>query len=189
MSKISFQPTFIDNLKVISHKPLNDSRGFFERIFCQMTFDKLIYEKSIQQINLSYTKNIGTVRGLHFQYPPSAEIKIVSCLKGKVWDVAVDLREGSPTFLKYYGEILSENNNKSFLIPEGFAHGFQSLTSDCKMLYLHTATYNKSLEGAINIIDPMIGIDWPIEITDISPRDKLHPLLTKKFKGIKIHDL
>ena len=116
--------------------------------------------------------------------PSYAETKIVSCIRGKVWDVAVDLRKRSPTFLHYHAEVLSEDNHKSYLIPEGFAHGFQTLTSDCEMLYFHTADYNKDFEGAINAVDLKIGIKWPQLITERSERDNNHPMLTDDFEGI-----
>ena len=121
---------------------------------------------------------------MHFQNPPFAEIKIVSCIKGEVWDVAVDLRKGSPTFLHYYDVYLSENNHRCFFIPEGFAHGFQTLAPNCEMLYFHTEEYNIDAEGIINSIDPRISIKWPKIITDRSERDNNSPMLDKNFLGI-----
>jgi|TARA_B110000977_G_scaffold36325_1_gene48666 dTDP-4-dehydrorhamnose 3,5-epimerase len=184
MSNLILRETPLKNLKLINHLPVKDERGFLSRLFCQNTLSHLINKKTIKQINKTSTKNKGTVRGLHFQYPPFAETKIISCLKGKVWDVAVDLRKGSPTFLNYHAQILSEDNYISYLIPEGFAHGFQSLTSDCEMLYFHTEDYNKDSEGAINAIDPIIGIKWPEPINERSKRDNNHPMLTNDFIGI-----
>ena len=181
-----FQETSIKKLKLIEHQPNRDERGFLSRLFCQKTMNHLMNGKMIKQINRTVTKNKGTVRGLHFQYPPYTETKIVSCLKGKVWDVAVDLRKGSTTFLNYHAEVLTEDNHKSYLIPEGFAHGFQTLTSDCEMLYFHTADYNKELEDAINAVDPMIGIKWPQPITERSERDSNNTLLDDNFKGIEL---
>ena len=185
MSKLICHSAPLDNLTIIEHEPFKDKRGFLSRLFCQNTLNHFIDGKGIKQINLTLTRNTGTVRGLHFQYPPNAETKIISCLKGKVWDVAVDLREGSSTFLKYHAEILSDNNNKSYLIPQGFAHGFQTLTSNCEMLYFHTSNYNKDSEGAVNALDPKININWPQKITEFSKRDKNHPMLTDSFKGIR----
>ena len=109
---------------------------------------KSFNEQKICQINKTLTREKGTVRGLHFQQSPYAETKIVSCLRGKVWDVVVDLREGSSTFLSYHAVELSADNHKSYLIPEGFAHGFQTLTSNCELLYFHTAEYNKGSGGS-----------------------------------------
>jgi len=181
-----FQETSIKKLKLIEHQPNKDKRGFLSRLYCQKTLNHLMNGKMIKQINRTLTRNKGTVRGLHFQYPPYTETKIVSCLKGKVWDVAVDLRKGSTTFLNYHAEVLTEDNHKSYLIPEGFAHGFQTLTSDCEMLYFHTADYNKELEDGINAVDPMIGIKWPQPITERSERDSNHTLLDDNFKGIEL---
>lgn len=186
MTNFIFQSTPIKNLKVIKHKPNKDIRGFLNRLFCQNTLEQLIQNKTIRQINHTLTKKMGTIRGLHFQHPPYAETKIISCLKGKVWDVALDLRKGSPTYLNYHAEILTDKNYKSFLIPEGFAHGFQTLTSNCEMLYFHTADYNKDLEGAVNAIDPKIKIKWPKQISELSDRDRNHPMLNDNSISIKL---
>ena len=183
---MKFQETKLKGNYLISLNKHKDERGFLNRIFCQKTLRPLLKEKTISQINHTLTKKVGSVRGLHFQYPPHAEIKIVSCVKGKIWDVAVDLRKKSPTFLHYHAEILSEDNLKSFFIPEGFAHGFQTLTPNCEILYFHTADYNASFEGAINANDPLISIQWPQSITRISERDSNHPILSKDFLGIDI---
>ena len=166
--------------------PLGDERGFLERLFCQETLGSLLSGKSIRQVNHTLTRKEGAVRGLHFQYPPHAETKIVTCIKGRVWDVAVDLRQGSPTFLQHQALVLSEENLRSFLIPEGFAHGFQTLTPDCEMLYLHTADYQSGAEGALNALDPQLAIAWPQPITERSARDQKHPMLTQDFLGITL---
>ena len=171
-------------LKIIQRRSLGDSRGYFERLFCDKDLEKILEGKSINQINHSYTSKSGTVRGLHFQYLPYAEIKLVSCIRGEVFDVAVDLRKGSSSFLKYYSEILSEVNHKTLFIPEGFAHGFQTLTENCEMLYFHTAPYTEKSEGAVNAFDPILGIQWPRHITGISDRDKNHAMLNTNYKGL-----
>lgn len=186
MSNTIFENTPIENLKIIRHQSNKDERGSFSRLFCQKAFNHLIKEKKICQINQSLTLKKGTIRGLHFQYPPYSETKIITCLKGRVWDVALDLRFGSPTFLSYHAEILTEEDDKSYLIPDGFAHGFQTLSSDCEMLYFHTAFYNKDLEGSVNVLDPKININWPEQISEISDRDRSHPMLNDDFKGINL---
>ena len=178
--------TKLNDSYLIKRKNYKDNRGFFDRIFCQTNLKKILKTKNICQINHTFTKKEGTVRGLHFQHPPHAEVKIVSCLKGKVWDVAVDIRKGSPTFLKYHSVILSEENLESFFIPEGFAHGFQTLTNDCEMLYFHTADYNVESEGTINALDHRLKIKWPKIITDQSERDNNHPMLKENFLGIEV---
>ena len=138
------------------------------------------------QINHSYTSKRGTLRGLHFQYPPHSEMKMVSCIRGEVLDVVVDIRKGKPSFLKYHEEVLSANNRKILVIPEGFAHGFQALTDDCEMLYLHTAPYCQSSEGGINANDPLLSIPWPLPINQRSARDASHPMIEKDFMGVSL---
>jgi dTDP-4-dehydrorhamnose 3,5-epimerase len=128
----------------------------------------------------------GALRGLHFQYPPQAEIKIVKCVAGRVYDVIVDLRCDSPTFGQWHGEILSAQNMKMMYIPEGFAHGFQVLDENSELLYLHTQFYNPQCEGGVRYDDPMINILWPLKVTEISARDQNHPLLSKDFEGILV---
>jgi len=186
MNRLILHSTPIDGLHVVEREPIGDSRGFLERMFCQDSLRQFLQGKTVRQINRTLTQQKGTVRGLHFQNPPYAETKIVTCLKGKVWDVAIDLRRGSPTFLKNYAVLLTEDNHRSFLIPEGFAHGFQTLTSDCEMLYCHTADYNVELEGALNAIDPLLSIPWPEPIIERSDRDVNHPMLTDNFQGMEL---
>ena len=123
---------------------------------------------------------------MHFQHPPHAETKFVSCLRGEVFDVAVDLRQGSPTFLRWHAEILSAGNHKTLMIPEGFAHGVQTLTEDCEMLYFHTAAYQPGAECGLNAKDPRLNIRWPEAITELSPRDAAHPLVTEDFSGVTV---
>jgi dTDP-4-dehydrorhamnose 3,5-epimerase len=186
MSRLAFNETPIAGLRVITRDPAGDERGFFERLFCQQTLDNRLGGKTIRQINHTLTRREGTVRGLHFQYPPHSEIKIVSCIKGIVWDVAVDIRRGSPTFLQHYSVVLSQDNFQSLLIPEGFAHGFQALTPDCEMLYFHTADYMANAEGALNAVDPQLAINWPKPIAARSERDTTHSLLNRDFSGIEV---
>lgn len=142
--------------------------------------------KPIAQINHTLTRKKGAVRGMHFQRPPHAEIKLVSCLKGEIWDVAIDLRSDSATFLQWHGETLSAENRKSLLIPEGFAHGFQTLTEDCELIYLHTSAYHPESEGALNATDPKLAIAWPLAISDISERDRNHKSIEQDFQGITL---
>ena len=178
--------TGIVGLQLVRRQPNVDIRGSFERLFCQDELNEFLRFKGIRQVNRSYTKNVGTVRGMHYQCPPHAEIKMVTCLKGEVWDVAVDLRQGSPTFLEWRGEVLTESNNATLLIPEGFAHGFQTLTSNCELVYFHTTSYVATSEGALNALDPRLAIDWPKTITTRSERDSSHPMLSDDFKGIEL---
>jgi len=186
MSRFVLHPTPIHGLQVIERQPIGDARGYLERLFCRETLNSLLQGKTIRQINRTLTQKRGMVRGLHFQYPPNAETKIVTCLKGQVWDVAVDLRRGSSTFLQHNAVLLSEDNHQSYLIPEGFAHGFQTLSPDCEMLYFHTADYNTEVEGALNALDPRLAINWPQPISDRSERDKSHAMLTDDFHGMDL---
>lgn len=182
----NFLPTPLAGLTVIQRKPIEDARGQFARLFCAEEFREIGLTKSIMQINYSITRCKGAVRGLHFQRPPHAEIKIISCLNGEVFDVAVDIRRNSPTFLHWHGEILSAANRKSFIIPEGFAHGFQVLSDGCELIYFHTADYAPNAEGGLNVGDPSIAIVWPLPINEISARDRSHLLINNSFQGIVV---
>lgn len=176
--------TPISCLRVLQRKPIGDSRGYLERLFCAEELQSFISGKHIVQINHTLTATCGTVRGMHFQHPPHAETKFVSCLRGEVLDVAIDLRRKSPTFLCWHAERLSADNHKTLVIPEGFAHGFQTLTDDCEMLYFHTAAYQPGAEGGLNAQDPRLAIQWPLPVVGLSPRDAAHPFLNNDFPGI-----
>lgn len=186
MSRFNLIDTTINDLKVVERKPIGDARGFLCRMYCAESFSAFGVSKPIEQINHTLTEIKGTVRGLHFQYAPHAETKLVSCIKGEVYDVAVDLRKDSPTFLKWHAEILSANNHKSLLIPEGFAHGFQTLTDNCELIYLHTEAYVPSAEGAFNALDSCLNIQWPLTITELSERDRKHAMIDEKFQGLVV---
>ena len=185
-NRFYFHPTPLEGLYVAERRPTTDHRGFFCRFFCAVEFQSAGLIKPVIQINHTYTVNKGAVRGLHFQCPPYAEVKIVRCLRGEVFDVAVDIRKGSPTFLQWHGEILSAENGRSLLIPEGFAHGFQTLTEDCELIYLHSAPYCAQAEGALHVNDPRLDVAWSIPVTDISERDRSHPFLQSNFDGIAL---
>ncbi len=171
---------------LVQRQAVEDHRGFLSRFYCVEEFAEAGIAKPIAQINHTLTRRQGAVRGLHFQHPPHAETKLVSCIHGKIWDVAVDLRRDSPTFLQWHGETLSAANRKSLLIPEGYAHGFQTLSEECELIYLHTAAYHPESEGALNIADLKLGIAWPLPITEISERDRSHKLIEQDFQGIAL---
>lgn len=185
MTKLSITPTPLAGLVRVQRTCIEDSRGFFSRFFCADTLRAAGFDAPVAQMNHTSTRHRGTVRGLHFQHPPHAEIKIVNCLRGEVFDVAVDLRRGSSTFLRWHAEILSADNHASLLIPRGFAHGFQTLTDDCELIYLHSTAYAPGSEGALNALDPGLGIGWPLAVTDMSARDRTHPPLAPGFEGIR----
>jgi len=164
--------------------PHADARGRFSRLFCQAEFTAIRPGLQFLQANLSRTRFRGTVRGMHFQYPPAAEAKLIHCVRGAVFDVAVDLRAGSPTFGQWVGTELGEDNDSGVFIPEGFAHGFQALTDNAELLYFHTAPYAPGMEGGIRFDDPQVAIRWPIAPEHVSDRDLRLPLLAAGFSGI-----
>jgi dTDP-4-dehydrorhamnose 3,5-epimerase len=177
--------TKIDGVKRILSEPFRDERGFFNRIFCQKDLEVIRPNIVIVQINHSMTKIKGTIRGMHFQFPPHAEMKIVRCVKGSIFDVAVDLRKDSPTFLQWHGEILSAENMKALVVPEGCAHGFQSIDDDIEMVYLSTKAYYKESEGTIRYDEPKVNIKWPIIVVNVSKKDMTSSFITGDFKGIE----
>ena len=186
MSRFTLSDLPLAGLKLVERQRLGDSRGFLSRLFCAEELTAAGWQKSIAQVNHSHTSTCGTVRGMHFQLPPYAEMKLVSCLRGKVWDVAVDLRTDSSTFLYWHAEELSAENNRALLIPEGFAHGFQALTDDAELLYCHSAAYRVESEAGINPTDPELAIDWPLEIAELSDRDAQLPMVNRKFSGVLV---
>ena len=181
VARFETMPTPISGLNVIRRLPIGDERGYLERMYCRDDLGGLLGSRSIVQINHTLTEKVGTVRGLHFQRAPHGETKLVSCLRGSVYDVAVDLRPDSPTFLHWHAEMLSQDNHRTLVIPEGFAHGFQSLTSDCEMLYLHTAAFHAEAEFGIDATDPRLAIPWPLPIAVRSARDSNHPSIATTF--------
>lgn len=176
----------LTGLRLVERSGLGDERGFLSRLFCAEELRDAGWNKPIAQINHTYTAQRGTVRGMHFQEPPHAEMKLVSCLRGEVWDVAVDVRAGSETFLQWHAEPLSADNRRAMLIPEGFAHGFQALSDDVELVYCHSAAYAVSAEAALNAADPRLAIAWPLPIIERSERDALHPMLTDAFAGVSL---
>ncbi len=182
--KISDTP--IDGLLIAEITPFQDERGCFSRLYCERELADAVGNRRVVQINNSCTMTPGAVRGMHYQSAPAAEMKMVRCLKGRVWDVAVDLRHGSPWFLQWHAQELSPENGLMMLIPEGFAHGFQVLEANSELLYLHTEPYTQSAEGGVRYDDPALAIDWPLQVADLSKRDRRHPLVTNKFHGLKL---
>ncbi len=185
MVNFTFIKTKLQGLYLIAPKPKVDNRGYFERLFCTEEFKEVGLNKPIVNINHSFSKQKGTVRGFHFQYSPFQEVKIIICLKGSIYDVAVDIRTNSPTFLQWHGEILDGESKKMFLLPEGFAHGFQTIENDVELLYLHTNFYNKEHESGLNYMDPILNIKLPLNATQVSERDKNHKFISPDFKGVQ----
>ena len=163
-----------------------DKRGSFARWFCQQELDQLLLGKAIRQINHSVNTNAGVVRGLHFQYPPAAEYKLVRCIRGEVMDFVVDLRAGSATFLQHLSIRLREYDDLMLLIPPGCAHGFQALVDNSQLLYLHTSDYQPGFEGGCRIDDPCLKIQLPMPISTLSERDASFVSLAPDFNGIYV---
>lgn len=179
-----FSPTPLTGSFIIEPKVFTDDRGWFARFYCKNDFKEIGHDKEWVQLNHSVTNKKGTVRGMHFQLDPFREIKMVKCIAGAVYDVIIDLRRDSSTFLKWFGVELSAGNKKMLYIPEGFAHGFQCLEADCELIYHHSEFYAPNSEGGIRYDDPMIKIKWPLPVTMLSPRDESHLPLDENFKGI-----
>lgn len=186
MNRLSITDLPLAGLKRIERQRLGDARGFLSRLFCAEELGAAGWNNPIVQINHSYTAERGTVRGMHFQYPPHAEMKLVSCIRGEVWDVAIDIRAGSKTFLRWHAESLSADNGRALLIPQGFAHGFQALTDATELLYCHSAAHDAAAEGALNPKDQMLAISWPHPIGELSLRDSQHPMLNDEFAGVAL---
>ncbi len=184
MGKLTIEENPIEGLYIVNTDPFIDNRGAFARWFCENELSEIIGNRHIKNVNFSKTVKKGSIRGMHFQRPPHAEMKLIRCIRGRVFDVAIDLRSNSDTLYKWYGTELSSDSMRMFLIPEGFAHGFQTLSDDVEMLYLHTNFYNKESEDAVRYNDPKIGVDWPLDVSDISKKDATHPFIIDNFKGI-----
>jgi dTDP-4-dehydrorhamnose 3,5-epimerase len=184
MSELSLRELPLAGLFSLQHKVHEDERGRFARLFCQGSLAAFDQPLQIRQINHSRTAVRGSVRGLHFQYPPHAETKLITCLRGAVWDVAVDLRCGSATFLHWHAERLEAGDGRSLLLPPGFAHGFQALSDDAELLYLHSADYSPEHEGGLSPSDARLAIAWPLPVSNLSARDAAHPPLATNFSGV-----
>ena len=183
MSRFEVTPTPLPGLMLIKRQRLGDHRGFLARLFCAEELATAGFNEPIAQINHTYTQRQGTVRGLHYQQPPHAEIKLVSCVRGQVWDVAVDLRQDSPTFLHWHAETLSADNSLALLIPKGFAHGFQALSDDAELLYCHSAAFAATAEAGLNPQDERLAIAWPLPMAELSARDAALARIAPEFQG------
>ena len=179
-----FKETSLKGSYVITIEPVEDERGWFARTYCKNEFLSIGHMKEWVQMNHSFTKQKGTVRGMHYQRPPYGEIKLVRCIAGSVYDVIIDLRANSATYLQYFGIELSAVNKKMIYIPEGFAHGFQALSNDAELVYNHSQFYLPGVEAGVRYNEPSINIKWPLELTNISERDNSHPFIDANFKGL-----
>lgn len=162
---------------LIETEPRSDERGCFTRLFCTKELQQAGLCKPLAQINEVFSKQAGTLRGLHYQKPPHSEMKIVKCLQGSAWDVIVDVRKDSPAFLKWFGIELSQDNGKMLFIPEGFAHGYQTLQDNTRVLYMVSEFYAPESESGIRYDDPLLNIEWKMPPDVISEKDKNYPFL------------
>jgi len=173
---MKFTETKIKGLYIVEGEPRMDERGYFMRTFCQEELGKIGLEFNIVQANQTLTKAKNTVRGLHFQLSPKAEDKIVQCLRGTIYDVALDVRTDSPTYGQWVAVELSEDNKKMFLIPRGFAHGFQTLTDNCEVQYFMSEFYSPEQASGVRWDDPLFNIQWPMAEPFLSEKDQNWPL-------------
>jgi dTDP-4-dehydrorhamnose 3,5-epimerase len=179
-----FKQTPLEGSYEVQLTPFKDDRGWFVRTYCKNEFAQIGHDKEWVQMNHSFTLQKGAVRGMHYQVPPFREIKLVRCTRGTVFDVIVDIRKESPTFLKWYGIELSAGKMNMIYIPEGFAHGFQTLAEECELVYCHSEFYKPGSESGLLHNDPLLNIKWPLPVTQVSERDNNHQALTENFKGI-----
>lgn len=186
MGNLTFVRSSLSGLYEVHGSAIGDARGHFARLFCDQEFAAIRPGLHFTQINLSKTTESGSVRGMHYQLPPAAEAKLVRCLNGRVFDVAVDVRAGSPTFLQWHGINLTGDNQRALFIPEGFAHGFQALTEDAQLLYMHTVPWTPAAEAGLRYDDPRLAIAWPAPISRVSERDRDFPLLGSDFLGVSL---
>jgi dTDP-4-dehydrorhamnose 3,5-epimerase len=172
---MKFTETKLRGAFIITPDLIEDERGFFTRAFCRREFEEHGLNSNLVQCNISFNKTKGTLRGMHYQIAPSAEAKLVRCTAGAICDVIVDLRDGSPTFRQWFAAELSEANHQILYVPEGFAHGYQTLEPLSEVFYQVSAFYNPASELGVRWNDPAFGIEWPLPVSSISKKDESHP--------------
>ncbi len=170
-----FKETHLAGAYVIEPRIIGDERGFFARAWCQKEFEAHGLEAALVQSNLSFNKFKGTLRGMHRQIAPAEEVKLVRCTKGAIFDVIVDLRPDSPTHTQWFGIELTESNHTMLYVPRGFAHGYQTLADDCEVFYQVSEFYTPECERGARYDDPAFGIEWPLPVTTVSPKDQGWP--------------
>jgi dTDP-4-dehydrorhamnose 3,5-epimerase len=176
----------LSGLYKVQPTPFTDDRGSFARIYCKKDFLSIGFNKEFVQINHSYNIFAGTVRGLHYQIPPFSDAKLIYCIQGSIFDIVVDIRENSSTFLQSYCIELSSENKLGIFVPEGFAHGFQTLQKNTLVVYHHTDYYSPDFEAGIRFDDPVLSIKWPLEVINMSDRDKSFQFIDNNFQSLKI---
>lgn len=172
---MEFRPTALAGATLIELERREDARGYFARTFCEREFQAHGLPARMVQTNVSYTRRAGTLRGMHCQAAPHEEDKLVRCVHGAIWDAIVDIRPGSPTYCRWLGVELSESNGRMLLVPKGFAHGFITLTDDASVCYQMSEFHTPAAERGFRHDDPAFGIDWPVQVTQISEKDRTWP--------------
>jgi dTDP-4-dehydrorhamnose 3,5-epimerase len=174
-----FTPTPVEDAWIVDLEPHGDDRGWFARAYCRDEFAEAGIDFEVVQVNLAETTLSGTVRGLHFQRPPSGEQKLVRCVAGSIFDVIVDVRSGSSTFGAWFGAELSAADARALLVPSGCAHGYQALEDQSRALYFADAPYAPDAEDGLHHADPSVGIRWPLPAEHVSSKDAQLPILAK----------
>ena len=180
-----FNATPLAGACTVDVEPRGDARGFFARVFCEKEFLAAGLESRFVQVNDSLSTRLGTLRGMHYQLPPAAEVKVVRCVKGRLFDVIVDLRPDSTTFKRWYGSELSAENRRMMYVPRGFAHGFITLEEDTEAIYLVSGFHSQQNERGIRYNDPAIGIAWPAQPVEVSDKDSKAPSFDFEHHGIE----
>ena len=174
---VILERTVINGVVIVTPELLHDERGFFARTFCAREFEQAGLRSVVAQANLSFNEHVGTLRGLHFQRPPAAEAKLVRCTRGRVFDVAVDLRPDSVTYLRHVAVILDADERNALYVPEGCAHGYLTLVDGCEVAYQVSEFYTPGVESGLRWDDPTLSIPWPAPVRVISQKDAAWPLL------------
>ncbi|MCE7981218.1 MAG: dTDP-4-dehydrorhamnose 3,5-epimerase [Caldilinea sp. CFX5] len=170
-----FQPTKLADAYLIDLEKVTDERGFFARAWCVQEFAAHGLDTNLVQCNLSYNQRQGTLRGMHYQLAPFAETKLVRCIRGALYDVIIDLRPTSPTYRQWFGVTLSAENRTALYVPQGFAHGFQTLTDETEVFYQMSTVYAPAYARGLRWNDPCFDIKWPLPVTVMSARDQSYP--------------
>lgn len=170
-----FTETFLKGAFIVEPEKREDERGFFARTWCQREFRDYGLNTSLVQCNISFNKRKGTLRGMHFQTPPYEEAKLVRCTMGAIYDVIIDLRPNSDTFKKWFALELSSENRKMLYVPEGFAHGFVTLTDNTEVFYQMSQFYHPEYAAGVRWDDPAFNISWPLDVKVISDKDRSYP--------------
>lgn len=172
-----FVPTRVPGVVIVELEARGDERGFFARTFCAREFEEAGLSATVAQANMAFNPRAGTLRGLHYQTPPASEAKLVRCTRGRLFDVAVDVRPGSPSYLEHVGVVLDPDERHALYVPEGFAHGYLTLTEDTEVHYLVNEFYAPGREDGLRWDDPRLGIDWPVQPELVSDKDASWPYL------------